>query len=227
MTEPLTREERDRAWHVAEHQQMGHEEYLAPMLAPLAIRDGTTFVDVGCGGGYINAFVAARHNPRVNLGLDLFPDTLSLARDLNRQATSVCWMAASAEAIPLARGSVDSLVCRVVIPLADARCVLSEFGRILHPGGAALLALHSWTFYLRWLSANPVRWKRSLAGLLHFALGIWFNLTGRQIRVPWRGRSIGQTFQTVFRMRRLCQQYGMRIERVVQHPEFWLYVRKA
>jgi hypothetical protein len=62
---------------------------------------------------------------------------------------------------------------------------------------------------------------------VHFSLGAWFNLTGQQLRVPWRGHSIGQTFQTVYRMRRLCAQNGMRVERVVHHPEFWVYVRKS
>jgi SAM-dependent methyltransferase len=226
MTEPRTREERDRAWHRTEHQQMGREEYLAPLLAPLAIRDGNVFVDVGCGGGYINAYVAARNSLRLNLGLDLFPDTVQLARDLNPQAGSVCWMAASAEAIPLASNSVDTLVCRGVIPLAQVRLVLSEIARVLRPGASAVLLLHSWTFYLRWLSLHPARWKRSLGGLLHFSLGLWFNLTGQQLRVPWRGRSIGQTFQTAFRMRRLGAQYGMRVERVVHRPEFWVYLHK-
>lgn len=226
MTADLTRQERDRAWHLAEHQRMGREEYLSPLLMPLGIRDGCTFADVGCGGGYINAFVAARHRLRLNIGLDLFPDTVRLARDLNRQASSVCWMAASAEAMPLQSASVDCLVCRGVVPLANVRRVLAEVGRVLRPGGTALLLLHSWSFYLRWLSWNPSQWKRSLAGLLHFFLGAWFNLSGWQVHVPWRGRSIGQTYQTAFRMRRLCPLYGIRVERVVHRPEFWVYVRK-
>ncbi len=219
--------ERDRAWHLAERERMANQEYLAPFLAPLSITDGSVLVDIGCGGGYINSFVAARHRMSLNIGLDLDPQTMRLARDLNRQAQSVHWLCASAEALSLQSGSVDFLVCRGVVPLARVHRVLSEIGRIMKPGARAVILLHSWSFYLRWLSLHPRRWKRSAAGLLHFALGVWFNLTGQQLRVRWRGRPIGQTFQTEFRMRRLLRRYGLELERAVQRPEFVVYARKA
>lgn len=227
MTQERVDQEKDRAWHLAERERMANEAYLSALLGPLAIRDGATFVDVGCGGGYINGFVAQRYRPKANIGLDLFPDTVALARDLNRQADGIHWCCASAEALALQGVSVDFLACRGVIPLADVHRVLGEIAYVLRPGAPAVLLLHSWTFYLRWLSLDPRRWKRSLAGILHFVLGVWFNATGQQLRVRWRGRAIGQTFQTAFRMRRLLRRYGMRLERAVNRPEFLAYIRKA
>jgi hypothetical protein len=38
---------------------------------PLKIRDNSTFLDVGCGSGYVNAYVARCYACRLNLGLDL------------------------------------------------------------------------------------------------------------------------------------------------------------
>ncbi|MCI0540995.1 MAG: class I SAM-dependent methyltransferase, partial [Verrucomicrobiales bacterium] len=102
----------DREWHINERQHKGRDDYLAPLLEPLMLRDGINFVDVGCGGGYINSYVSGRHRIRLNLGLDMFPDTVRLARESNPADAGIVWVCASAEGIPLETASVDSLVCR-------------------------------------------------------------------------------------------------------------------
>jgi SAM-dependent methyltransferase len=213
-------------WHVVEYTHRGRAEYLEPLLAPLEIAEHSRFLDLGCGGGYVNGFLAAHNRLRCNIGLDLFPETVALARELNSGARPILWICGSAEAIPLPDDSMDVVVCRGVVPLATVEKVVAETARILRPGGRAVFLLHSWSFYLRWLSLDPRKWKRSLAGLLHFFLGIWFNLTGQQLRVRLGERRLGQTFQTVARMRRVLAKRRLRLYRVKGDPEFLVYFEK-
>jgi SAM-dependent methyltransferase len=217
---------RDREYHLNEWKEAGQQNYLEPFLAPLDLRDGHFFVDIGCGSGYANAYVAARREMRANIGFDYDPQTVQLARELNAASPSVLWVCASAEAIPLPDLAADRIVCRGVLPLVRADKVLQETGRILRQGGTAVFVLHPWTYYLRWISLNPRSWKRSIAGLVHFCLGLWWNLTGRQVQIRLRGHRIGQTFQTQFRMRRALRRHGMELASTVRSPEFVAYIRK-
>jgi len=214
------------AYHLSEWEEKRDGQYVPKLLSPLQIRDNSTFLDVGCGSGYVNAYVARCCTCRLNLGLDLELETLSMARQLNGNSNSIFWVCASAEVIPLPDHSVDHIVCRGVLPLAVVNQVLAEMGRILRPGGTAVFLLHSWTFYLRWLSLNPRNWKRSVAGLLHFLLGLWFNLTGRQIQFRAGQHRIGQTFQTEFLMGRLLRKQRLVLKKVVRKPEFLAYAAK-
>lgn len=214
------------SYHLTEWHDKVQGSYVPEMLEPLEIKEGTTFVDLGCGSGYINAYVASRKCPGLNLGLELNRDTLLLAQRLNASPNTIHWVCASVEQIPLDTESMDTVVCRGVIMLAHVERMLSEIARILRPGGHAVLLMVDWTYYLRWVSLNPLQWKRSLAGFLHFLSGTWFNLTGHQVVLQFGSHRIGQTYQTEFRTRRILSRMGMRIDLIRRGPEFLLYVSK-
>lgn len=216
----------NREYHLGERAKSANHQYLSWLLSPLEIQANSTVVDVGCGSGYVNDYIAAHLNPGHNLGFDFDLDAVQLARELNANAGRIFWVCASGEAIPLPDSSVDHVVCRGVVPLASVNRVLGELSRILRPGGTAAVLLHSWTFYLRWLSLRPYNWKRSAAGLLIFLLGLWFNLTGQQIQIRLGRRRVTQTFQTEFRIHRLLRQHGMSVYRVVREPEFVVYMKR-
>ena len=217
----------EREYHEREFAEHANRAYLGPLLSPLELHDGATFADLGCGSGYVNAFCTSQYHLRHNVGLEFNFDTLRLAREKNVTTACVHWICGSAEAIPLPAASVDALVCRVVIPLVGVNQVIAEIGRILKPGGNALLGLHDWKFYMRWISMNPRAWKNSIAALLHLSLGGWFNLTGHQFRPRYRGHVIGQTFQSNFRMKRLLRTHGMSIKSVIAEPEYRLYAQRV
>src|SRR5204863_10163346 len=82
---------------------------------------------------------------------------------------AVRWICASAESIPLPDASVDYIVSRGVLPLAHLDTVIGEIARILRPGGGIVLVLHSWTFYLKWLSVTNL--KKTVFGMFHFLVG--------------------------------------------------------
>jgi SAM-dependent methyltransferase len=209
-----------------EYRDTGQAAYLEPFLEPLEIDDGMSVLDVGCGSGYVNSYLARQYRLQRNIGLELELSTLQLAQQFSGDLGTIRWICASAEQLPVASASIDRLVCRGVIPLATVERVVEEFGRVLRPGGRAVMLLHSWTTYLGWVSADPRAWKRSMAGLLHFTLGAWFNLTGHQMRIRRRGHTFGQTFQSEFRMRRMLKQHGLHVSAARRSKEFLLYATK-
>jgi len=217
----------DLEYHLSEHRLRMQDEYLLPLLNGLEIGDGVSFADLGCGSGYINAYLASRHRLHQNTGLELDFDALLLAKQLNAATPSACWLCASAEFIPLASNSIDAIVCRGVVPLARAEKVIEEISRVLKPGGRACILLHHWTFYWRWLRLDPRKWKRNAVAMLHFSLGLWFNLTGEQVQLRYRGKRIGQTWQTANRMKRVLAKYGLDLFKVRQNNEFFIYAVKV
>jgi SAM-dependent methyltransferase len=96
---------------------------------------GGLLVDVGCGGRPYESCVASAVR---YIGLDLTP-TVGSRPD--------CW--ARADAIPLADGVVDVVLCTQVIEhLPDPSACLSEMARILAPGGRLVVtAPQAWNLH--------------------------------------------------------------------------------
>jgi ubiquinone/menaquinone biosynthesis C-methylase UbiE len=113
-------------------------------------------VDVGCGPG--TAAREAAHRGAEVTGVDPAPVMLTLARGLTRSATSVSWIAGTAEALPLLDGAATVLwSIATVHHWADVDAGLTESFRVLAGGGRLLaierlarpgakgLASHGWT----------------------------------------------------------------------------------
>ena len=215
-----------QAYYYAEHCKSASPDYLAQLLAPLGVGDGSSVLDVGCGTGYVNEYLSTTRALARNLGFDLDPGAIRLAHSLNRNSGNAAYFCASAEAIPLPDASTDHVTCRVVLSYCDVDRAVAEIARVLRPGGSAMLLLHPWRLYVRWLSLDPRRWKTTAAGLVSIALSLWLNATGHQIRLRLGGRPIGETFQSEGRMRAILRRYGMSIYQVERGPEFAVYARR-
>lgn len=78
-----------------------------------------------------------------DLGLDP-PSTINLDISPSRISSMLNPIVASVEALPLSDGSIDTLICvGSVINYCDAAAAISEFGRVVRPGGVVVLEFES------------------------------------------------------------------------------------
>jgi malonyl-CoA O-methyltransferase len=96
-------------------------------------------LDIGCGTGWFTGELGVRSNAGLTLGVDLAPGMLTFARSAS--ASDLIWLAADAEALPLADNSVDLVFSNLMIQWAEnPRRMLSECKRVLRPGGQLLIS---------------------------------------------------------------------------------------
>lgn len=130
-----------------------------------ALRDGGTVLDAGCSSGYLLADLAAVRPPQVLVGVDLVASGLRRAKGLvpsaNLALADVC-------DLPVADGSVDAIVSSNLLEhVPDDRKALSEFMRVLKPGGIAAVVVPAgpgvYDYYDRFLSHERRYARRELS----------------------------------------------------------------
>lgn len=172
----------------------------------------TRVLDVGCGGGQdLLPFAAAG----VTLvGADIDPETVTWARE--RIAGSlpdvrIAFVAAAAEGLALASGSIDVVLCRVTIPYTDNRAALSEMARVLRPGGVLLLRTHRPRYYVGKFFDGIRRRSPlfSIHALRVLLSGTIYRITGRQ---PRGGLILRESYLTTGMLRRELAPLGLSID---------------
>lgn len=123
-------------------------------------------LEIGSGSGLNLPFYGAR--VREILALEPSPNLLAMARNAPQSAMPVRFIEASAEAIPLDDGSVDTVVTTwTLCTIPGAAAALSEMRRVLKPGGKLLFVEHgrSPDRGVRWFQdgLTPV-WRRISGG---------------------------------------------------------------
>lgn len=121
------------------------EPHWRPLIVDLVAseRPGSV-LDVGCGTGTLAVALASRLGHGVVSGVDLDPAILDLAR-AKPGASAVGWQVGSATSLPYADGSLDVVVCTLVLhhlALEAKADALREMRRVLRPGG--LLVIGDW-----------------------------------------------------------------------------------
>jgi SAM-dependent methyltransferase len=102
-----------------------------PLLDAAGVRSGTRVLDVACGPGRCAAAAAARGG--VPLGLDAAPGMVAVA---HARYPEIDFRQGDAERLPFADASFDAVVAGFVVNhLPCAERALSEFARVVRPGG--------------------------------------------------------------------------------------------
>ena len=168
-------------------------------VAEASSPNGARVLEVGCGPGHLSIRLARGHGLEVT-GIDLDPDMIGRARANAERAGEgfarlpagllPSFLVGDAASLPFPDGSFDLVVSTLSMHhWADPTAGLAEIGRVLRPGGRALVwdvRPGVWPFHprppdpvahargstLRVVSATPWRWP------------LGFNLTQRVALIP-------------------------------------------
>ena len=151
----------------------------------------TVVLDLGCGRGHQMKQLVEQGTSVIGVDLDL--SALIFCRS---QQLSV--LLASAEQVPFKDSCVDGILCKVVLPYTREEQVISEFSRLLKPGGRCYLICHGAGFHLGYLLL-PHSWKHRFYGLRGLVNTWVWNITGR--RLP------GFLGDTIYQSRRRLSKY--------------------
>jgi SAM-dependent methyltransferase len=113
---------------------------------------------------------------------------------------------ARAEQLPFRSGSMDGVICKVVVPYTDEALAVGEIARVLRPGGVARVAFHGLGYSLKYAFTSE-NWKRRVYGLRTILNTVVYAVSGR--RLPG---FIGDTvYQTRRRLQRYYDRFGLEI----------------
>ena len=105
---------------------------------------GKTILDFGCGGGRLSSLLRQKGAAQV-IGVDINPNSLDVANRHNPDKSSIFFKLSSVSTIPMPDESVDRVACIGVLEhIMDIDAVLSEWHRILRPGGKVLIDWQAW-----------------------------------------------------------------------------------
>jgi SAM-dependent methyltransferase len=112
----------------------------ARLVRHARIGPGTRVLDVACGTGVVARLAAQAVGERGSVvGVDLNDGMLDVAR---AQAAAIDWQRGDAEALPLADGAFDLVVCQQGLQFFPRRgAALAEMRRVLAPGGRLALSV--------------------------------------------------------------------------------------
>src|SRR5262245_48909095 len=124
----------------------------APLLEPAKLAPGQTVVDYGCGPGGLAVELARRVAPTGHVhGVDLNAEFLGRAAARAKRdsvESLVTWHRCDGDKLPLESRFADRLVCKNVMEyVPDVAATLSEFRRVLKPGGLAHVIDSDWGLF--------------------------------------------------------------------------------
>ena len=182
--------------------------YLSPPPDMTRYRRGAIVLDVGSGNGAQLTRLREAGHRAIGVELDL-----EAARTCRRIGHTV--VIANAESLPFRSNSCPGILCKVVIPYTDEQLAIAEIGRVLAPGGVAILYLHGIGYSLRYL-LKPDFWKHSV-----YAAKTILNTAVYRL---WRRRLpgfLGDTlFQSETRLRRCYLSAGLTLESTIPSRRF-------
>ncbi len=173
-------------------------------------------LDIGCGAGQeLRPFVQGGRT--LGVGLDVSSQVGRAGRELftrEQPASRVTFVRAGAEHLPFAPSSFDVVTCRLALPYTDNARALAEMARVLRPGGSLILKIHHARYYTTELSQALRTWhlKSAIHACRVLLAGGLYHITGSQPRGWLTG---GETFQTLWLLKREFRRHGLAVERLL------------
>tara|TARA_R110002126_G_scaffold7351_29_gene36156 strand:- start:414 stop:1115 length:702 start_codon:yes stop_codon:yes gene_type:complete len=148
-------------------------------------------VDVGCGGGQSFKRLRARFSPELIVGIDIDAEMLSLAASQSGEIDiPVTLIRGTSASLCLGDETVDMVFCHQTFHhLADQERAISEFHRVLKPGGLLLFAestrafIHSWI--IRLLFRHPMDVQKSAEEYREFIEQAGFDCAANATSYPY------------------------------------------
>lgn len=162
-------------------------------------------LDVGCGPGQWLSLLTKDN--RTAIGVERDAALLEIARRRCAENRRVRLVRAVAEALPIAAGSVDVVLCYNVLAYTDSNAFVKEAFRVLRPGGTTVIGLAGPGYYLKHVTEG-VRYRRLDA--------VRYGLTPFLTRLAemLSGRSSGISTWTSHRLYRLMQNGGFVVREI-------------
>ncbi|MGE3277657.1 MAG: methyltransferase domain-containing protein [Vicinamibacterales bacterium] len=114
------------------------------LVAAAALSPGDRVLDAACGTGVVARRAAAQVGPTGEVtGVDMHPGMLEVARAAAGDVhPAPRWLESSLEAMPLADGAFDRVLCQFGLQFVEDRpAAVAEMHRVLAPGGRALISV--------------------------------------------------------------------------------------
>jgi ubiquinone/menaquinone biosynthesis C-methylase UbiE len=127
-----------RFYDAAILQRLAYRPNHDAVLSELHRAGARRVLDVGCGTGILATRISRELQPGVVYGCDPSPGMLEQALERSRD---VDWLQANAERIPLGDGALDAVVTTEAFQFFDQPAALTEFRRLLEPGGIVVIAM--------------------------------------------------------------------------------------
>ncbi|WP_422931543.1 methyltransferase domain-containing protein [Singulisphaera sp. PoT] len=198
------------AYHQAEYERQAAGDFIeGSMLDRMELGPDSRVLDVGAGAGQSLRLLGPL-GVEGRTGVDI--DLVALAfgcRMSEACGERIQFVRGSAESLPFPDASFTHVISRVALNYVHQATALSEMARVLRPGGLIYCRAEGPGHDLKRLfhSRNPYR---ILGELHHFAHGVVFGMTGRQM-TPGQRFAGGRTFATLKWIARRLKQGGCEV----------------
>ena len=184
-------------------------------LPPFDMR-GKKVLEVGCATGLdlTHSVYTEAADP---CGIDIDAKAIEIGRALY---PALELRVARGESIPFPDGYFDAVLSRITLPYMDIPAALSDFNRVMRPGGCLFASWHDWKANQKWFldAIRAVAWKRAVDFVYIAAASVTYRLIGRIPPRPWKGTR--ETFQFMTHIPAILAEAGfvnVTCERSKQH----------